>query len=415
MRRSRILTYRYEPFGGILHLSRPAALVWVDKDYMRSLGYADSPLWDLNTRLLSAPTEVHASVTHQCSAGCPGCYVDSFLPGTRPDASAREVGLAGMKRVVDALAEARVFHIALGGGESLEMHWIFELAAYARSRGIVPNLTTNGLCVDERTARRCRVFGQINVSVDGIDEGYARSRGVEGFGAADRSMRLLRKAGCNVGINAVVSRRSFDQLEGIIRYARRSRVNQVELLRFKPVGRGREIFPEMDLTEEQALAFYPRVAALARRHRVRLRLDCSFMPMVYAHGPDVRRLDLFAILGCHGGELLMGVGPDGAAHACSFAPPEPWVAVEKGPGGWSAEAFRAWWRSDAAFAPFRSWTRTAPAPCDTCAYLEPCRGGCHAVALASAGRLSAPDPGCPIVSGRSRPIETGEARAWPAR
>ena len=72
MRKEKILTYRYEPFGGILHLSRPASLVWVDKDYMRSLGYEDSPLWDLDTPLLSAPTEVHLSVTRQCSAGCTG-------------------------------------------------------------------------------------------------------------------------------------------------------------------------------------------------------------------------------------------------------------------------------------------------------------------------------------------------------
>ena len=79
MSRKSIFTHRYEPFGGILHLTRPASLVWVDKDYMRSLGYPPSPLWDLDTDLLSAPSEVHASVTRRCRVGWPGCYVESEL------------------------------------------------------------------------------------------------------------------------------------------------------------------------------------------------------------------------------------------------------------------------------------------------------------------------------------------------
>ena len=387
MPRRKILTYRYEPFGGILHLARPAALVWVDKDYMRSLGYPDSPLWDAESALLSAPIEAHVAVTRRCSAGCAGCYMDSYPPGTHPDLEAAELGLKGMKRVVDALADARVFHVALGGGESLEQPWFLDLAEYARDRGLVPNLTTNGFPLDERNVARCRVFGQINVSLDGVEEDYRRTRGISGFAAADRALTLLRKAGCRAGINVVVSRRNFQDLEAILRYARRKSVNQVELLRFKPAGRGRDLFPEMDLTPEQARNFYPSVAALARRHRIRLRLDCSFMPMVYAHGPDPRRLDLFAISGCHGGEMLLGVGPAGEAAACSFAGHEPRDVRE----------ILRWWAAPDTFRPFRSWHENAPEPCATCTYLELCRGGCHVVARAVHGTPDRPDPGCPLV------------------
>jgi len=387
MPQRKILTYRYEPFGGILHLDRPAALVWVDKDYMRSLGYPDSPLWDSGSARLSAPLEAHVAVTRQCSAGCAGCYMDSYLPGTRPDLEAAELGLDGMKKVVDALADVRVFHVALGGGESLEQPWFLDLAAYARSRGVVPNLTTNGFPLDERNVARCRVFGQINVSLDGVEDDYRQTRGIRGFAAADRALTLLRKARCRAGINVVVSRRNVHKLESILRYARRKKVNQVELLRFKPAGRGRGLFPEMDLTPEQASTFYPMVSALARRYRIRLRLDCSFMPMVYAHGPDPKRLDLFAIAGCHGGEMLLGVGPAGEAAACSFARHEPRDLGD----------IRRWWAAPDTFLPFRSWHENAPEPCASCTYLELCRGGCHVVAEAVVGSPARPDPGCPRV------------------
>ena len=387
MRKPRVLTYRYEPFGGILHLERPASLVWVDKDYMRSLGYPDSPLWDLKTPFLTAPTEVHLSVTRQCSAGCRGCYVDSYSPGARPDLASRELGLDGMKRVVDVLAAARVFHLALGGGESLELPWFFELAEYARDKGIVPNLTTNGFPLDEKNARKCRVFGQINVSIDGTGDEYRLARGVDGFAAADRALGLLRKARCHTGINVVVSARNFPSLESILRYARRKGVNQVELLRFKPSGRGRDLFDEMDLTPRQAATFFPTVTALARRFRIRLRLDCSFMPMVFAHGPDPGKLDFFSACACLGGELLMSIGPDGTVSACSFADPEPL----------HFSGLPEWWLSEQAFPSFRGWHRNAPEPCASCAYLDLCRGGCHVVARAASGDWGRPDPGCPRV------------------
>jgi len=393
MRKPRVLAYRYESFGGILHLERPASLVWVDRDYMRSLGYPDSPLWDLDTPLLTAPTEVHLSVTRQCSAGCRGCYVDSYRPGTRPDLESGELGLAGMKRVVDVLAGMRVFHLALGGGESLELPWFFELADYARSRGIVPNLTTNGFRIDEENVCRCRVFGQINVSIDGLGEEYGFSRGFDGFAGADRALRLLRRARCNAGINVVVSRKNLPLLEGILHYARKAGVNQVELLRFKPAGRGKGLFPEMDLTAGQARDFFPLVTSLARRYRTRLRLDCSFMPMVFAHRPDPRRVDFFSACGCLGGEMLMSIGPDGAAGACSFADPEPLPFP----------AMPEWWPAERTFAPFRAWRRNAPEPCASCAYLEFCRGGCHVVAQAASGDWAGPDPGCPIVRGNTPP------------
>ena len=89
---------------------------------------------------------------------------------------------------------------------------------HARARGMVPNLTTSGLYSDAELARLCgwaKLFGQINVSLDGVGDDYARVRGFDGFARADQAIVALRKATKHIGINCVVTRQNFDGLGAV--------------------------------------------------------------------------------------------------------------------------------------------------------------------------------------------------------
>jgi radical SAM protein with 4Fe4S-binding SPASM domain len=319
---------------------------------------------------------VHLVLSRRCDAGCRGCYVDATPDGP-------ELSAADAKAALQALAAAGVFHVALGGGEALDHQGLFEIAAHARSLGIVPNLTTSGRGMTAALAARCRVFGQINVSVDAI--GLARGR--VSFGEAERALVLLRAAKREVGINCVVSRSTYDGIGEVVRLARRLRLSEVELLRFKPSGRGAPLFAREDLTPEQGRGIYRRALWLAVRHRIRVKLDCSFAPMVFAHRPSKRAAEFLGVVGCEGGNILASVMPDGGVTGCSFGGPVEGNALEE--GGFA----RAW---EGGFAAFRDHARTAPEPCRSCEYLSLCKGGCRVVAQA-AGSWSDPDPGCPRV------------------
>jgi radical SAM protein with 4Fe4S-binding SPASM domain len=378
-----------EPFGAIVAFTAPRSLVHVDQAMARSIGLDGGELWRSGQRHLSAPTEVHLLLSKRCSAGCRGCYVDATPRGPAFD-------LERAKRALDGLARAGVFHVALGGGEAIDLPFLFDVAEYARSVGIVPNLTTAGLTLDAEMARRCRVFGQINVSVDGVGEAYQRARGFDGFALAERSLRLLRSEKREVGVNCVVSRSSFDGVEDVVRMAKRLRLNEVELLRFKPSGRGAPLFDQEDLTEAQALAIYPLALRLTRRYRMRVKLDCSFAPMVFAHEPPRRAAELLGVQGCVGGDVLAAVTPDGQVQGCSFGGPPEGDVVEG--------AFEPVWRDG--FHAFRDYVSRAPEPCRSCAYVSLCRGGCRVVAQ-HAGDWWQPDPGCPRVRAwrRANPTE----------
>ena len=402
--------FRYERFGGIVQLRYPQALVFVDRARAQSLGYstpppgmwpdaaeladaglaaaADSGTLHGSTQPLSAPLEAHLQLTNRCSAGCRGCYT-----GATSEGGPHEWGLEQWQAALDELAAAGVFHVALGGGESAELPWLGELLRYARARGLVPNLTTSGLYDDAVLERLCGwagqgLFGQINISLDGVGADYAAVRGFDGFARADRALVALRAVHKNVGINCVLTQRSFAGLPTLFAHARRRRLSEVELLRFKPAGRGarRDTYQSLRCTDDQHRQLLPTALQLSRRYRVRVRVDCSFTPMLTHHKPPPELLGFLAVYGCAGGDLLIAARAGGQLAACSFAPPV----------NTATTALREYFPSAAAFAPFRSWP-AAQEPCRSCSYLALCRGGCRVVSAHVSGDARAPDPECPRV------------------
>lgn len=390
MRRARL-----ERFGAIVQLAWPRALVFVDRAMARRVTRlpADPARWrepesEVGDHVLSAPLEAHLQLTNRCTAGCSGCYTGASAQG-----APHEWGLAEWKQAVDELARAGVFHLAFGGGESAVLPWLGELAAYARIRGLVPNLTTSGLEGLDALLAIAERFGQINVSIDGIGATYAAVRGFDGFARADRAVRALRAVKREVGINTVVTRHNFDQLDALFAYAAERKLSEVELLRFKPSGRGARAYRDLRCTDVQHRAFLPTVLAAAKAHRVRIKVDCSYTPMLAYHHPDRRLLTELAVYGCTGGDFLIGAKPDGRITACSFAAPPPSAA---GGGRPLVTELSAYWQLADAFGAFRTW-RNPPEPCASCDYHALCRGGCKVVSAHATGDLGSPDPECPKV------------------
>lgn len=387
---------RLERFGAIVQLAWPRALVFVDRAMARRVTrVAGEPaIWRgaepaVGEAVLSAPLEAHLQITNRCAAGCQGCYT-----GASKDGAPGEWGLPEWKRALDALAEAGVFHVALGGGESAALPWLGELADHARARGIMPNLTTSGLEGLDALVAIAHKLGQINVSMDGLGATYAAVRGFDGFARADAAVRALRAVKRDVGINVVVTRQNFDELDGLFAYARKRKLSEIELLRFKPSGRGAAAYKQLRCTDAQHRAFLPAVMAAAKRHRVRVKVDCSYTPMLAHHQPDRELLAELAVYGCTGGDFLVGAKPDGRLTACSFmaSPPERPRVTD----------LASYWTSEHAFGAFRTW-RDASEPCASCRYHDLCRGGCKVVSAHVAGDPAAPDPECPrVVDARPR-------------
>ncbi len=379
---------RYESFGGIISSIDPPFLAWVDKGFMRKLGYCASPLWEKKgiarqgEAFLSAPTEVHWAVTNRCSNGCLGCYKDS-----QPSECA-ELSTDALKASLKSLRDLGVFHVALGGGEAFTRSDLHEIVLYSREIGLVPNLTTNGLSIGKHEIEICKLMGQVNISCDAVGKDFSVNGRNGSFEQIENAIRALKHAAVSVGINCVVSRNNFYFLEKIVEFAAREGLNEVEFLKIKPSGRAKQWYAANALTQEMIRAFYPMLMRFNRPDSLELKIDCSFVPAVLYHKPEKSDLEKCAVSGCDAGNMLLSVKSDGVFAGCSFVDNSDNDQVSKIGEQWSASRH---------LNRFRQLVASAQKPCRSCRYLSLCRCGCRATAGFYTNDFFAPDPECPFV------------------
>jgi hypothetical protein len=275
----------------------------------------------------SAPELVDVKITGHCTFGCAYCYQASTPAGVHAP-------FARLEAVADWLAAARVFEVALGGGEpTLHPDFPRVLEAF-RDRGVVPNFTTRNLAWlrNESLADRIQgACGSYAVSVDGPDD-------VRRVAAA---VGLRKRQGPSVQV--VVG--SGADVAGVLQAAWDARL-PVTLLGFKRVGFG-AAFPAV---EEDWVATYERAeaASLAAQRlagaahaffRPRLSIDTAL-----AAGSEaaLERLGVPAVLyGVEEGKFSMYLDA---------------VAMRAGPSSYCAEAdYRPVATQDDLLAAFRSW------------------------------------------------------------
>jgi len=377
---------RYESFGGIISCTDPPFLAWVDQQFMQKVGYPHSPRWEEpDPGYLSAPTEVHFAVTNRCSMGCEGCYMAATQ-------QYNHLPLQTVKDILTIFNEMGVFHVALGGGEAFERPDFGEIVEFCREIGLIPNLTTNGQKIGPHEVEICRQMGQVNISLDGVGENYQINGRRGSFQAVIEAIHNLKKAQVEVGLNCTVSAKNYSQLESVVAFAAKMKLNETEFLKYKPSGRGAASYQEYALTQSMIREFYPRLLKLSQKYSVELKIDCSFIPALVYHRPLKDDLEKLAVTGCDGGNLLLGVKADqnqlnkAIFSACSFiSNNEPVTEI------------KTRWHNSTHLTAFRNWPKTAPEPCRSCDYLKICRGGCRAVALHLTGDFNSPDPECPVV------------------
>jgi len=377
---------RYEAWGAWVKLESTATLAAIDREGVRALGLDGGRLWS-EPAGVSAPLEVHLAVTARCGAGCKGCYLDAQPNGVEPP---REQ----LERQLDAMRDAGVFTVAFGGGEPTTREDIDDLARAARERGLTPVLTTSGLGLSDSRIDRLRAFAQVNVSYDGPGDTYAGVRGFDGARAAENAIEKLSRAGLRVGVNVVLTRRSFPGLRETLVRARDRGACEAQLLRYKPAGRAASVdYLAQRLTLEQRRALGPTLRDLAgsmnRHGEFSLRVDCALVAFLSADdelAADPERLARFGIFGCEAAGALAAVTVDGRVAPCSFAHPTQLAGSDLADG----------YARDPELARWRAYVDAPPEPCASCSLRAVCKGGCKVVSSFVSG-THGPDPECPRV------------------
>ena len=342
----------------------------------RSLPRAPCPL---PPTYLSAPTTVHLSLTEACNLDCPACYV---LKSEEPPLNTSQV-----EQLISELAEMKVFQLAIGGGEPFLRKDLGHLVRYARQRGLVPNVTTNGtLLTRERLAEIRGFVGQIQLSLNGYDaESHEAHRTPGSFEKTLSAMRLLREMDMAFGMNILVTRGS--DFSRTARLAIEQGARQVNALRPKPTANDIEWFHRYSPLPREFIKLRRELDRLALEYpEVRFTVDSALVFLMGDLTSD--ELQAHAIYGCDAGVRSIAVRANGKVYPCSQFSDREFCA-----GNVTEAGLGSIWRDAAVLWRFRKMTPKLKGSCSICSVRDYCKG-CRRIAHFMTGDFYAEDPGC---------------------
>ena len=146
------------------------------------------------------PFQVSLEVTHRCNLSCKHCYIDTPVRD--------EFSLDEFKDVLDQLAAAGTMYLLLTGGEPLLRRDLFDIALYAKEKGFITMLLTNGTLTTPWIAREIQrlepVFVGMSLHGGTPDTHDAITKKPGSFAATIGAIRLLRSFGITVALQTLL-------------------------------------------------------------------------------------------------------------------------------------------------------------------------------------------------------------------
>ena len=293
----------------------------------------------------------------------------------------RELSTAEAEAVIDELQRMQVFYVNVGGGEPTVRPDFWHLLDYAIGHDVGVKFSTNGIKLDKARARQLAAtdYVDVQISLDGATaEVNDAVRGTGSYATATRALENLAEAGMkDFKVSVVVTRENAGQLDAF-KALTDSYGAQLRITRFRPSGRGADVWDRLHPTQQQQRELYAWL--LANGEKV-LTGDSFFH--LSALGEALPGLNL-----CGAGRVVCLIDPVGDVYACPFAIHENFLAGNvRDEGG-----FQRVWQSSELFAELRS-PQTGGA-CTKCAHFDSCRGGCMAAKFFTGLPLDGPDPEC---------------------
>lgn len=264
--------------------------------------------WVGDGTTLSAPETVHVAITTRCNLSCPGCYVP------RREGNS-ELTVTDWCNLIAQWAQMQVFQIAVGGGEPLLYAGLFEVLAYARQQGLVPNLTTNGTLLDRDAVWHLQQAGVARVNVSWNSPGgdnWGRNQ------AASRVLRLLLDSTMEVGVNLLVTPALLPRLPQVLARLQALGIRRVTVLRPKPPAIPSDANTAWYDSNRLRRADLLRLRAVLNAWQRALALEVDSALVGLMGDADPARLRWRAIHGCTAGRRICTVWSDGRVTPCSF-------------------------------------------------------------------------------------------------
>jgi len=346
-------------------------------------------------QIVNAPFLVVWDFTKLCNLKCKHCYENAG------EKMKDELTTEEAKKLIDEMADAGVVAIAFSGGEPLTRKDFFEVAKYAKDKGMYVSIATNGTLITKDIAKYLKyVVDYVEISLDGKDaKTHNAFRGIPVFDKVIEGIKNSVAAGLYTCVATTVTKYNYDQIEDIYTLVKNLGVKRFICFNFIPTGKGVEII-DYDISPEErekllnflfdklegdcamkALSTAPQFARIAVERE-------KGVPVGHFYGGAglegrARALADF-IGGCGAGRIYCSIEPNGDVQPCVFMP----IKV----GNVRKERFLDIWHNSPTLKTLRDRS-LLKGHCANCENKFIC-GGCRARAYAYFNDITAPDPGC---------------------
>lgn len=340
------------------------------------------------------------NITRRCNLRCIHCYSDSEsreYPG--------ELTWNECMGVLDDLAQYGVPGVLLSGGEPMIHPRFYDLARYARERGLRLTLSTNGTLIDAEAAQKLKDIGfaYVGISLDGIGATHDHFRGRTGaFDKTVAAFRHCKEVGQKVGLRLTLSSNTIADLERILDFIEQESIDRVCFYHLVYSGRGSGVVDVSHEDTRRALdKIIDRTAAWVRRGTPREVLtvdqpaDGAYLYLRLLRENPEQAERMMRLLRWNGGSTnssgrgIGNIDTQGNVHPDQF-----WQSLTL--GNVRQRPFSEIWSDNQhpTLAQLRERVKYLEGRCGSCRFRDTCAGGFRVRALQVHRNLWAPDPAC---------------------
>lgn len=318
------------------------------------------------------------NTTKRCNLYCKHCYRDSDEHPQENELTLEE----GMK-LIDGIQATGIFKILiLSGGEPLLREDLEDLVSYAKSKGLIPVLGTNGTLLNLERAKSLKASGlaAVGVSLDSVravsHDGFRQTPGA--FKQAIEGIKNAKAVGLRVQINPTLTRDNVGELEQLVQMSVELGAGAMHPFFLVEAGRGKCI-TENALSDQEYFDALNEILKLQTQYDIELKPTCAPQFMSLAKQLD---MPMRFTRGCLAGISYCCILPDGVVHVCPYLPIVAGDVREK--------SFDLIWKNSEVFKALRE-ASNYEGNCGNCSDQSIC-GGCRARAFYKNGHYLAEDP-----------------------
>lgn len=164
------------------------------------------------------PMNVHFEITYRCNENCIHCYC-VVEKGKEREVIKQELTYEEITKVLDDLADMGGFYLTLSGGEVMVRRDFFDIAEYAKKKGFVTRVFTNGIGLNEERVKRLAVIGPLTVELslfsDKAEEHDRITRVPGSFVRLMKNIQLLKSHGLRIYLKTVAMNTNINAIHGV--------------------------------------------------------------------------------------------------------------------------------------------------------------------------------------------------------